>query len=264
PEMIGRALVSLAVHAVKSCGNSGRILVWALEDRQKRQMTLGVTGNGSRVGQDGPPHDFGQYEAPARKRRNGQKGFRLGLSVAKKLVHRNFGELTELPTDGPGTALACSLPLSIPEEILQRYLLRLHQGPRSRAAVSAARAWVEAPHDSDSIASIDKLFHFALRPDDLVFRIGKAEWMFVLAEKCPGESRFLARLEDVRKDIDRHRLRGELPEIEMKMEGAWSLAADTSDVLSRIVMLLTPLETRHATIDDAPAGQILENAAASA
>jgi hypothetical protein len=85
-----------------------------------------------------------------------------------------------------------------------------------------------------------------LRSADLLFRIGPARWLVVLPVAECEIAAFLERVEKAIGEENRNRLGEPLPDIHLNVLGAWRVAHNHDEILSRLSAAMEPTEAVHA------------------
>ncbi len=113
-EMIQRVLMTLGRYAIKSSAPPAEIILWAVDDKGRNCVRLGITAGGHEARGMKSPECAGLFENARSKRRRGGNRFRLALATARKLVERNRGTLVELADEVRRPTLSFNIPCAIP------------------------------------------------------------------------------------------------------------------------------------------------------
>jgi len=231
-EKAGRVIVNLVVNAIKFSGQEGKIHLWARTDLEHNEVQVGITDNGPGIGADDMERIFKRFTKLNHRMPN-SKGFGLGLSIAMELADLNFGSMSVESELGRGSTFSFTLPMAIPQLIVQRYLRRLqHRRSGGRQSVSLLRISLDGEVASELAADTDQFLNFMLRRDDLLFRIGAAEWLLVLAMPRIELDDFLNRTSQTLKDANRNRPYTPLPDLLYEYLGCWSCLEDGTKILN--------------------------------
>ena len=87
---------------------------------------------------------------------------------------------------------------------------------------------------NDLCNDVDAFFNYLLRRDDLLFRIGQREWMFLLPIGDSELVQFLDRLESTRQSANRNRPNGPLPEVSVAVAGIFSARAQQDELVATV------------------------------
>jgi signal transduction histidine kinase len=230
PEMLAHVLLTLGTRAVHSCSANGQIRMRVEEDHVLHQIRIGVAGSAS-TSRDRNAQIHGD---PLDQAANGghpeRPQFCLETTVAKEIVDRNFGHLTETSILGRDARLSFDISVAVPEEILARYVNWLHRSPRNSREIAVLRARIDGhcPHGSGSV--IDRHFHELLRPDELLLRIGDLEWLTFI----PVRFSIAKRMRKIKNSLTRTLLPADIAKIKIVDEGTWSISRRTRDILEEL------------------------------
>lgn len=245
-EKVGRILVNLTVNAIKACADTGRVRIWAREDAPSRSIVVGVTDNGPGIDPAVLETIFERFKQVDSDVHSSTKGFGLGLNIAKELVALNLGEIQVQSEPGQGSTFSFTLPPADPCEVLRRYLDRLERHANGRSSLSLVSArpkdWLE-PRAADAA---DAFLNYLLRRNDLLFRTDVREWIFVLPAIQSELDGFFRRMNEERARANRNRPHGPLPELDVRVEGTWTILDRREEILARLGELVGSPEMVHA------------------
>jgi K+-sensing histidine kinase KdpD len=113
-EMIQRVLMTLGRYTIKSSVPPAEIILWAVDDKRRHRVRLGITAGGHQVRGMKSPESAGLFENASSKQRRGTNRFRLALATARKLVERNRGTLIELVDEAQRPVVSFDIPCADP------------------------------------------------------------------------------------------------------------------------------------------------------
>jgi len=233
-EKVSRVLINLTVNAIKFCQANGHVRIWARHDPDSREMTIGVTDNGPGIDEEGIARIFTRFQQVHGNIRGSCKGFGLGLNIAKELVDLNFGSMSVESQPGEGSTFTFTLPLADPMEVMRRYLKRLEHLRNGSTKVSLINVQLSDWKEESSTEDINAYLHYVLQRNDLVFRVSDDRWLLVLPINEMELDKFFEKAEKTRKDINRNRVRGPLPNLEMEAIGTWHVKTKRHEVFHQL------------------------------
>lgn len=237
-EKIGRVLINLAVNAIKFCGRPGQVTVSAETHDDRSEIEIRVTDNGPGIGQEELQVIFNRFKQLDSSVARSTKGFGLGLSIAKELVTLNYGQINVESQLGKGSTFSFTIPYNEPLHVINQHLVHLEN--RSTNASHVSLFTVELCDDKSFQFGneIDNLFEFIIRENELMFRLDAASWLIVSPGHDSETEDFIERVQNSRKEINRNRPLGPLPEIEIVCEGSWCIENDRESFLENATRLL--------------------------
>lgn len=119
--MASRVIVNLTVNAIKFSPPNSEIVVYA-RTGSVGDVEIGTTDAGPGLSTDEQKFLFERFNQVGRLRRTSEKGFGLGLTIAKELVWLNLGSMDIRSTPGEGSTFSFTLPPNDPEIVISRYL----------------------------------------------------------------------------------------------------------------------------------------------
>ncbi len=235
-EKVGRAIINLAVNAIKFCRDQGPVRLWARENSPLPGVMVGVTDNGPGINEEGLAKIFERFRQLDHNgsARGACKGFGLGLNIAKELVDLNLGELTVESQVDRGSTFAFTLPPAEPVEVIRRFLQRivhLRNGPPTLSLVSAT---IDPPDRAPVSDDIDAYLHSLLRRNDLVYRVEETRWLLLVATGEFELELFYSKARRALNDMNRNRIHGPLPEVDMETLGFWRTSCDFQEVFTQL------------------------------
>ncbi|MEX2287667.1 MAG: hybrid sensor histidine kinase/response regulator [Planctomycetaceae bacterium] len=234
-EKIGRVIINLTTNAIKFCGRPGQVRLWAKLDPQGRQVTVGVTDNGSGISPENLALIFRRFKQVGGNPRGSTRGFGLGLNIAKELVHLNLGAITVESKLGQESTFSFTVPVNEPMVVMQCYLDRISQLQKRNGVVSLVWATIATPCDVSLADHVNTFLNTVLRRNDLLLRKGVAEWLIAIPREQPELEHFFRRVDEIRLSTNRNRLAESLPSIAMSPLGTWSLPEQADGILAAVL-----------------------------
>jgi hypothetical protein len=227
-EKVGRVIVNLVVNGIKFTQQDGRIRLWAREDSANSQVIVGVTDNGRGISKDNLAVIFERFNQIAGDIRASTKGFGLGLSIVKELVHLNLGEINVESEVGVGSTFSFSIPIADTSSIITRYRGILERVLDSPSLMSLMTVEVNAEVDEDAADELDEFLHCVLRRNDLLLRTDRHAWL-VAAEGGEQDRQLMVdKIHAAWKDENRNRTYGRLPQFTLEVSGTYHIGPHTA------------------------------------
>jgi signal transduction histidine kinase len=230
-EKIGRIVINLVTNAMKFCGEPGLVRLWAKENSDGCEVVVGVTDNGPGIDDEGLKAIFQRFKQLKSNIKSSTKGFGLGLNIAKELVDLNLGEMHVESRPGQGSTFSFSVPMAVPQEVMKRFLDRASAPSSSIGNITLVHG---ATRDAEPIGDADDLdsfFNYLLRRNDLLFRNGEHDWVFVLSTPQTEIDNFLDRAQAEYEKANRNRPYGPMPAFTFEVGGTWSVPDDCAEIL---------------------------------
>lgn len=226
PEKIGRVLVNLSINAIKFCNPQGHVRIEADRPSPGGAVRFRITDDGPGIAPENLQAIFERFKQIDGGARSSTKGFGLGLSIAKELVHLNFGEITVESEVGRGSTFTFTVPTAEPRNVLALYLER-----RRPSVVSLLIATASDGVDSVLLDGVEDFLQHQLRRSDLLFRARPTRWLIVAAASGIEIERMVSRLEQALAEINRNRPGHELPRFLLTRRGTWHGSAHRDELL---------------------------------
>jgi signal transduction histidine kinase len=243
PEKIGRVIINLTVNAIKFCRDPGQVRIWARYDRYSDDVVIGVTDNGPGIDHRNLSAIFERFRQGNTSCRTSTKGFGLGLNIAKELVDLNFGQMQVESTPGQGSTFFFTVPRSDYVNIVHRYLQRIEDISANCETVALVEISVANSCDSDRPDELDVFLNSLIRRNDLVFRVERHRWLFLLAIEACELVKFRERLSKEHGESNRNRPRDPLPQLEIRELGHWTVATHYADIVREFSQQLPNQQT---------------------
>ena len=245
-EKVGRVLTNLAINAIKFCGDPGVVRVAAYVDEVAGNVVFSISDNGPGIDEDSLASIFHRFKQLASDTRGSTKGFGLGLNIAKALVDLNFGQMNVESQLGKGSTFSFTVPVADPIEVAKRYLHRIErveQVEDNTLFVSVVTASI-AEDVSEALADdMDAFLNCCLRKNDLLFRVGRSQWVVAVPEPDSELDAYETRIQKEWSDANRNRPFGPLPKLDLRSAGSWRSKIHEQEILECIEQILEPLAT---------------------
>lgn len=213
-EKVGRVLINLAVNAIKFCGDPGRVRV-LVDQGDDHEVRFSVMDNGPGISEADRRVIFERFQQLNATIRSAQKGFGLGLGIAKELVDLNLGQMAVESELGKGSIFSFTVPAANPSVVTCRYF-RLME--RTQPAVGGHIGVIEVGvSESDDPDGVESFLHFMAGAEDLVFQAAERQWLVVSPLKTDKDcDAMIDRARGLREDHNRNRPGKSLPEIQFR------------------------------------------------
>ena len=237
-EKVRRVIINLTVNAIKFCGDGGRVRIWAKENPRATGLLVGVTDTGPGIEEADLKTIFERFSQLEVGVHSSCKGFGLGLNIAQDLVELNFGEMSVESKVGQGSTFSFSLPPDEPLEILRRFLDRATRRDDASPTVSLIAAQIDELAEPDAAEGVDIYLQGLLRRNDLAFRLTEGRWLLVIANSDVGIDEFYKNAATALEHVNRNRILGPLPNVQMHTEGTWHAVLQQDSVTDQVRQLL--------------------------
>jgi signal transduction histidine kinase len=229
-EKASRVLINLVVNALKFTPDEGSVELWAKVGADESEVAIGVTDTGPGISPANLAIIFDRFRQVDQNLHTSTKGFGLGLNIAKELVALNLGRIEVESTVGDGSTFSFTVPANDPATIFQKYLDRLTSLSIPRETVVLLAASAPKGERKSIIPMVDEFLQRSVRAYDLVLHCGGTNW--VIAAACPAldASDIVRRLTSEWQSYRRNSPHAELPPLELRQLGAWSVATERQEL----------------------------------
>jgi len=268
-EKARRVIINLAVNAIKFAPEGGRVEIWARHADGQSDVAIGVSDTGPGISKENREviferfrqgnqqlHATPQSDCFGTDHSATSKGFGLGLSIARKLVELNLGELNVNSNADRGSTFTFTLPLFDPRVVFERLLGRLAFMTRPPSNMSLLTVEIEGKR-RNAAAVVDEFLHRAVRVSDLVMPGGNGSWIIAAACSEPDCERMIQQLTTEWADYKRNCPLATLRPLQFTYRGSWSIADQREDIAEAFVELyhlnhlnLSPMPTVLVVDDD--------------
>lgn len=236
---------NLAVNAIKFCKDQGHVQIRAWRHDNGDEVVIDVTDDGPGIHDKDLSrifHRFTQVDAGAS---NQERGFGLGLSIARELVDLNLGQITVRSQLHEGSCFSFTLPVANPRVVAERFLDRLARQSDRSAAVSLCVFRAEDAV-ADALDDFESFLYVVLRPNDLALRVDRRTWIVILAGDAEGFEKLRRRATKMLHETNRYRVGSPLPRFMTQLVGPWNLCEERGVIEKNIAMLLALKEAIQA------------------
>ena len=242
PEKIGRVIINLAVNAIKFAKEPGRVRVSAQLDDSGRDVVISVSDNGPGIDEVEIAGIFDRFKQLDTQPRGTNKGFGLGLNIARELVHLNFGDLCVESHPGDGATFSFTVPISDPLEVVSRFALQTENAARTQFELLSAQ--ISADEEVDLADDVDATLHYLQRDGSLIVRTSRTNWILMLVD---DDDEFMPRVQECIDATNRNRPYDPLPPVKLTLEGVWQAAESTDRLRDLVASILGRGALCHAT-----------------
>ncbi|MCG3125406.1 MAG: Adaptive-response sensory-kinase SasA [Phycisphaerae bacterium] len=245
PEKIGRVIINLTVNALKAVQQGGHVVL-AVERAAAPDpwICFGVSDDGPGIAREHLEAIFVRFRQLDGPARSSTKGFGLGLSIARELVHLNFGEISVESELGRGSTFSFTVPSADPAAVLSTYLRRVRC---ESVSLLTARAGGDANPPAAALLDVEEFLQRQLRSYDLLFPAGGNRWLITAAVGATELPSMLARLERNRAEANRNRPVQALPAIAFVTHGTWCPQTQQAELTRRFLAELDRAKSAGAS-----------------
>ncbi len=238
PEKIGRVIINLVVNAIKFSRENGHVRLIATFNEIASEVAVKVCDSGPGIDQEHLSEIFERFKQVGGEARSSTKGFGLGLSIARELVHLNFGDIGVESELGKGSTFTFTIPTADSTSFIERYLDRIEAYQNGSPFASLIRVDTLEDHDARSLDDLELLIQHGIRRSDLVFPIHAGAWLLVLASNHAELQELMRRLDGARRDANRNRPAGPLPAFRCTTEGTWRVSDGRKEFTKRFCSIV--------------------------
>lgn len=246
PEKLGRVIINLGINALKYGGEHGQVTIRAASRAQEHEVLVSVSDNGPGIAPENVQRLFERFQQLNGSARRGIKGFGLGLSIAKELVHLCLGDITVESALGQGSTFAFTIPLAEHGELVRRFLRRCAGPPGHAAFVGLLDLRADRDAGWESLEAVDALLHRQVRRSDLLLRTDEHRWLLVTLGNERDHATLLARLRNAVELENLGRRADPLPAPTIELDNVWSSHDDWDAIVDRVKSLSRDTEPVHA------------------
>ncbi|MGE0479838.1 MAG: ATP-binding protein [Phycisphaerae bacterium] len=226
PEKAGRVITNLVINALKFCGDHGEVLLRARGEPTRHEVVVAIIDNGPGIPPESVKLLFERFRQLAGHGRSGMKGFGLGLSIARELVHLNLGDISVESQPGVGSTFSFTIPIAERRALLARYLDRVEQFRSECSAVALVCVESDAGAAPALLDELAALVQHHTRRTDLLFRVRPHRWLLVAAANQPDLQPLIERLHRARDVAAANRPDGALPPLFIDPPRSWNFQTE--------------------------------------
>lgn len=234
PEKVGRVLVNLGINAIKFSESGQAVEVWCRRGANPAEVVIGVTDHGPGVAPEHLERIFRCFEQLDTTTRSSTKGFGLGLTIVRELVHLNFGRVDVQSAVGKGSSFSFTLPVAEPRLLLPLYVERVMATKRAARAVSLLSVCTETGCDAAGHEEIEHYLSRHSRRTDLVIPTAPGRWLIVATTDRAGTDRMLERLARGWSQMD-PQTHANLPTLQWRIAGCFDVETRVDDLVRTYV-----------------------------
>lgn len=228
----GRALLNLAVNAIKFSPQQGQVTVSA-QRAEGESIRISVSDNGPGIAPEELSQVFARFRQLGPGRRGAAGGYGLGLSIASELARLNLGSLEADSEPGKGSTFSLLLPCADAAAMILRQIERWNNSEAGSKRVTVLRASLPESADEDLQEAADEVVQSPDADSQFVFRAAKGVWIIAVR----GSSR---ELQERRGEISRRwrewRQNCPVPaeaELALATLGAWRMDLQRAALVAR-------------------------------
>jgi signal transduction histidine kinase len=217
-EKAGRVIINLAVNAIKFSPEGSEMTIWA-EGCENGDVEVGVTDQGKGMSPEERAVVFERFRQVGGAVGSKNKGFGLGLNIAREMIWLNLGRVHVASKPGQGSTFSFTLPRDDPATILTRYCDRLADANRPLDLVAALCI---APVDSKPPREeLRGFLTSTCYPMDLVLDCGDGNSLIAIGRTSEPD-RWIGRLQETWDSVIGDRPDEKRPTIQIDHIGSWS------------------------------------------
>jgi len=220
PQKVSRVIVNLGLNAIKFSEPGKAVTLWCRRHEHGDELVFGVTDQGPGVPPEHLERIFRSFEQLDTHTRSSTKGFGLGLTIVRELVHLNFGRVQVQSEVGKGSVFSFTIPLAAPERLLPLYMSRVMDARHPSHTVSLITVRAEPSSAEQALQEIEHYLTSQVRRTDLVLATQRDHWLVVAATDRAGVDHMLNRLTRGWSEMDPHS-HGDLPALQWRIAGCF-------------------------------------------
>jgi len=195
PEKVGRTLTNLVTNAIKHSPKDSAIAITATSDPKANEVTVSIADQGPGISVEEQKRIFEHFEQTTTTKVLAEKGFGLGLGIAKQLAELNLGKIQVVSEIDKGATFEFTLPTMQHESIVSRHREYVCNQTKTEILVlTEIEVSFRSETPSKSRANIENLLQFLIRSKDLLLPENNGKLRLTLATNRSGAYRFFDRL----------------------------------------------------------------------
>ncbi|MCH8342366.1 MAG: hybrid sensor histidine kinase/response regulator [Planctomycetes bacterium] len=225
-EKAGRVIVNLTMNAIKFSPRESEITIWA-QPSGTGDVEIGITDQGRGLSADDAKVIFDRFTQVGGLQRSTEKGFGLGLNIAKELIWLNLGSVGVKSELGKGSTFIFTLPTCDPEVIITRSL-DLIAGSEPAAPVSVIQSVPQVP--KEDIEGLRRFLASVCYPTDLILKAIDGRSIVAMG-RTNEPDRWISRIHAAHAALAENNPNGATAPFELRCVGSWSCAQAKETIL---------------------------------
>ncbi len=245
-EKAGRVITNLIINALKFCGNPGHVKLVVSPNHELSEICISIEDNGRGIPQKDLELLFQRFKQLEEGAKSGYKGFGLGLSIARDLVHLNLGDISAHSELNHGSTFSFTLPFANRRALINRYLRRVGHFRNDIFTLSIIEIRYENELDEEDELAIGRRLSHSIRRSDLLIKNCPGQWLLVAAGNAKEYSPLVNRL---KKQFSREHSHLELntnQEPLIEELGTWDAGFGTKEFMKQFNECVSAMESVHA------------------
>lgn len=233
PDKVGRVIINLVINALKYCGDPGTVSLEAEYQGELHVVKFTITDNGRGIAPDQLTAIFQRFQQLENYRGKPVHGYGLGLSIAKELVHLNYGNITVDSTLGQGSMFSFTIPIAQRQHLISHYLKCVEHLRNGSTCVSLIRIIADHNSTTEQLQNLEYQIQQKIRRSDMLFQSASNRWLIVAAANQADIAPQIERIQQSCADADRDRLENSIPEFLGVCLGSWNAHSQANEILDR-------------------------------
>lgn len=217
-EKAGRVLTNLVSNAIKYSPPESQVKIRVAMAETRQEVAIEVQDQGPGISVNEMKNIFTRFQVASSARVISEKGFGLGLCIAREMAELNLGNLTVRSVKGEGSTFMFTLPIDDPFVIVNRYLDFVEQTHRDHPfSLTRINVLIDEEASPEQTSAIHSVLDFVLRCHDLLLSTSSHQWQATVMADRTGAQRFIERVREELAEAKRNGPSIELPEVRFSM-----------------------------------------------